>query len=149
MADGFSLNCLDAEVCTDLVNHKSDGYSLDAENQNIKCEGVQNANGNGNDNDDEIFCTGVKDDLTTSCVETSEKEFNSRKRKRESLSGMVNWMRTIAKHPFDPLAQPLPEPSKWKEYKGGQDFFVQMLRARDVLSVRKHAEPNFGSSSKV
>lgn len=75
--------------------------------------------------------------------------FNSRKRKRELLSGMVNWTSAIAIHPFDPVAQTLPEPSKRKEYKGGQNFFVQILRARDVLSMRKCAEPNSGSSSKV
>ncbi|KEH21094.1 hypothetical protein MtrunA17_Chr8g0387161 [Medicago truncatula] len=61
---------------------------------------------------------------------------------------MVNWTSAIAIHPFDPVAQTLPEPSKWKEYKGGQNFFVQILRARDVLSMRKCAEPNSGSSSK-
>jgi hypothetical protein len=115
----------------DLVNHKSDGYLSDTKNRNNKCDGVQNVNGDGNGGDDEKLGTGVKDDITASCAET-EKEFNSRKRKRES-----------------PVAQPLTEPSKGKEYKGGQDISVQMLRARDVLSVRKHAEPNYGSSSKV
>ncbi|XP_024636354.2 AT-rich interactive domain-containing protein 2 [Medicago truncatula] len=114
----------------DLVNQKSDGYLLDTKNQNNKCDGVQNVNSYGNGGDDEKLGTGVKDVMTASCVET-EKEFNSRKRNRES-----------------PVAQPLTEPSKGKEYKGDQDIFVQMLRARDVLSVRKHAEPNRGSSSK-
>jgi len=133
----------------DFVNHKSDGYLLDTNYQNNKCKAVHNVNSDDNADDDEKFGTGVKDDLTTFCAGTSEKEFYSRKRKRESLSGMVNWTRNIAKHLFDPLAQPLPEPSKWKEYKGGHDYFFQMLRARDILSVRKHAEPNSGTSSKV
>ncbi|GAU19422.1 hypothetical protein TSUD_76650 [Trifolium subterraneum] len=70
----------------------------------------------------------------------------SRKRKWESLSGMINWMRHIAKHPVDPVPE---EPSKWKEYNGGNDFFVQLLRARDVLVVRKNVEPKSGSSSQV
>ena len=133
----------------DFVNHKSDGYLLDTNYQNNKCKPVHNVSSDGNADNDEKFGTGVKDDLTASCAGTSEKEFYSRKRKRESLSGMVNWTRNIAKHLFDPLAQPLPEPSKWTEYKGGQDFFFQVLRARDVLLVRKHAEPNSGTSSKV
>jgi len=38
---------------------------------------------------------------------------------------MVNWTRAIAIHPFDPVAQTLPEPSKWKEYKGGQNFLFR------------------------
>jgi len=116
----------------DLVNPKSDGNLLDTKNQNNKCEGVQNFNGDGNEDDNEKFGTGVKDDLAASF------EFHSHKCKRESLSEMIDWTKNIAIHPFDP-----------EEYKGGQDFFVQMLKARDVLSVRKHAEPNSGSSSKV
>ncbi|RHN52323.1 hypothetical protein MtrunA17_Chr6g0479271 [Medicago truncatula] len=131
MANESSLDHLD------LVNHKSDGNLLDAKSQNNKCEGVQNFNGDGNEDGNEKFSTGVEDDLATSSVETSENEFHSRKRKRESLSGMINWTKNIAIHPFDP-----------EEYKGGQDFLDQMLWARDVLSVRKHAEPDSGSSSK-
>ncbi|XP_058732034.1 AT-rich interactive domain-containing protein 2-like isoform X2 [Vicia villosa] len=96
----------------------------------------------GND-DEEKNCN--TDDVL--CMEISAEEIHSRKRKRESLSGMITWMREIAKHPFDPAAKPLPEPSKWKGCKGGQNFFVQMLKARDVLSVRKNSKPNSGSSS--
>ncbi|CAL5214855.1 unnamed protein product [Lathyrus oleraceus] len=96
----------------------------------------------GND-DEEKFCN--TDDVLR--VEISAEKFHSSKRKRESLSEMITWMRDIAKHPFDPAAQPLPEPSKWKGCKGGQNFFVQMLKARDVLLVRKHSKPNSGSSS--
>jgi len=154
MANRSSLDCLETETFTefhengdclsniiehiDLVNHKNDGNLLDAKNQNNKCEDVQYFNSDGNEDDNEKFDTGVKDDLATSFVETSENEFHSRKRKRESLSEMINWTKNIAIHPFDP-----------EEYKGGQDFLDQMLWARDVLSVRKHAEPDSGSSSKV
>ncbi|GAU19417.1 hypothetical protein TSUD_76610 [Trifolium subterraneum] len=67
----------------------------------------------------------------------------------QKSSGMVNWVRHTAKHPFGHVALPLPEPSKWKEYKGGNDFFVQLLRTRDVLAVRKNAEPNSGPSSQL
>lgn len=131
----------------DLVNQKSDGFLLDTKNRNNKSEGVQHVDGDGDD-DDENFSKGVKDDLAAACVEISGKEFNSRKRKREELSGMVNWMRHVAKYPLEPVAQPIPEPSKWKEYKG-HGFFPQILRARDARSVRKHTEPNSGSSSQV
>ncbi|KAK2439084.1 AT-rich interactive domain-containing protein [Trifolium repens] len=121
----------------DLVNQKSSGYLLDSINLTNKCLDVQQVDGEGNDDDDDkFFGNSLKDYLAA-----------SRKRKRESISGMVNWTRHIAKHPFDPVALPLPEPSKWKEYKGGKDLFVQLLRARDVLAVRKNAEPNSGSSS--
>ncbi|CAI8619459.1 unnamed protein product [Vicia faba] len=64
-----------------------------------------------------------------------KEDFHSRKHELESSFGMVTWTRHIAKHPLDPAAKLLPEPSKWKE--------------RDVLSVRKHAELNRGSSSQT
>ncbi|KAL5052977.1 hypothetical protein RYX36_033659 [Vicia faba] len=67
------------------------------------------------------------------CLEISAEDFHSRKHELESSFGMVTWTRHIAKHPLDHAAKLLPEPSKWKE--------------RDVLSVRKHAELNRGSSS--
>jgi hypothetical protein len=42
----------------------------------------------------------------------------------------------IAKHPFNSVSQPLPEPSKsWKEYKRGNDFFVQLLSSISVKLV--------------
>ncbi|XP_039690606.1 AT-rich interactive domain-containing protein 2 [Medicago truncatula] len=121
-----------------LVPPPSPSILNDFSGFNFDLEGtVQNFNGDGNEDDNEKFSTGVEDDLGTCFVETSENEFHSRKRKRESLSGMINWTKNIAIHPFDP-----------EEYKGGQDFLDQMLWARDVLSVRKHAEPDSGSSSK-
>ncbi|XP_061355316.1 AT-rich interactive domain-containing protein 2 [Gastrolobium bilobum] len=126
----------------DLVNHKSDTNLLDAKYQIIKCEGVPLVNGD----DDENFCNCVKDDLATTLAEVAEKEFNSRKRKREALSGMLNWMKQIAKNPLDPVTELIPKPSKWKEYKG-QNFFVQLMRAREVLSLRQPVEPNSGPSS--
>ncbi|KAJ1405991.1 ARID DNA-binding domain [Sesbania bispinosa] len=126
----------------DLVNHKSDTNLLDTKNQNNKCEDAQHPDGD----DDEKLSNGIEDDLATSVAEIAEKEFNSRKRKREALSGMLNWMKHIAKHPLHPLTQSIPKPSKWKEYKG-QDSFVQILRAREVLLLRQHVEPNSGSSS--
>lgn len=131
----------------DLVNHKSDASLSDTENQNNKCEDVQHVDGDGDHHDDdEKLCNGVKDDLSASVAEIAEKGFNSRKRKREALSGMLNWMKDVAKHPLDPLTQPIPKLSKFKEYKG-QDVVVQVLRARDVLSLRQHVEPNSGPSS--
>ncbi|CAI8619458.1 unnamed protein product [Vicia faba] len=102
-----------------------------------------NPKSDGNDGE-EKFCNTDDDVL---CVEISAEEFHSPKCKRESLSEMITWMRDIAKHPFDPAAQPLPEPSELKGCRGGQNFSVQMLKARDVLFVRKHSKPNSGSSS--
>jgi hypothetical protein len=82
------------------INQKSDGSLLGTKNLNNKCEGVQHVGG-----DDEKIGNGVKGDLAASYVDVSGEEFGSRKRKRESISGMVNSTRHIAKHPIDLVAQ--------------------------------------------
>ncbi|KHM99959.1 AT-rich interactive domain-containing protein 2-like [Glycine soja] len=126
----------------DLVNHKNGNNLLDTNDQNNKSKDVQRIEGDN----DEKSANGIKGNPATLGAEGAEKEFNPRKRKRDVLFGMLNWMKHIAKHPLDPLTQPIPKPSKWKEYNG-QDFFGQFLRAREALSLRQHEEPNSGSSS--
>ena len=81
----------------DLANHKGERNLLGTKNQNT-CEDVQNAHGD----DDEKVCNDFENDLDTSNTGVANREFNSRKRKRELLSGMLNWMKHIAKHPLDP-----------------------------------------------
>jgi hypothetical protein len=82
------------------INQKSDGALLGTKNLNNKCEGVQHVGG-----DDEKIGNGVKGDLAASYVDVSGDEFDSHKRKRESISEMVNSTRHIAKHPIDLVAQ--------------------------------------------
>lgn len=69
----------------------------------------------------------------------TQKESFYRKRKRESLSGMLNWVIQIAKYPDNPLIGSIPEPSKWKEH-GDKELWVQAIRARDALLRRRHVE---------
>ncbi|GLT90869.1 hypothetical protein SLE2022_087850 [Rubroshorea leprosula] len=66
-------------------------------------------------------------------------EVSSRKRKRLSLSGMLNWVVQIAKNPIDPSIGPIPEPSKWKENHQGTDFWFQLMRARDALMQKRQS----------
>ncbi|KAK8472759.1 hypothetical protein PHAVU_002G291300 [Phaseolus vulgaris] len=127
---------------TDLANHKNGNNLLDTKDQNNKSEDVQHIEGDNN----EKSCNGIKDNPATLGAECADKEYNPRKRKRDAFSGMINWMKDIAKHPLVPLTQPIPKPSKWKEYKG-RDFFGQFLKARLILSPRTHEEPNSGLSS--
>ncbi|XP_027921685.1 AT-rich interactive domain-containing protein 2 [Vigna unguiculata] len=127
---------------TDLVNHSNGNNPLDTKDQNNKPEDVQHIEGDNN----EKSSNGIKDNPATLGAECADKECNPLKRKRDAFSGMLNWMKNIAKHPLYPLTQPIPKPSKWKEYKG-RDFFGQFLKARKLLSLRKHEEPNSGLSS--
>ncbi|XP_010255292.1 PREDICTED: AT-rich interactive domain-containing protein 2 [Nelumbo nucifera] len=55
----------------------------------------------------------------------------SRKRKRESLSGMLNWVTEIAKNPGDPAIKMLPE------WCGGSDSWMHALLAREALFLRR------------
>ncbi|KOM57124.1 hypothetical protein LR48_Vigan11g015600 [Vigna angularis] len=126
---------------TDLVNHKNGNNLLDTKDQNNKSEDVQHIEGD----DNEKSSNGIKDNPATLGAECADKECNLLKRKRDAFSGMLNWMKNIAKHPLDPLTRPIPKPSKWKEHKG-RGFFGQFLKAREVLSLRNH-EPNSGLSS--
>ncbi|KAK7399192.1 hypothetical protein VNO78_10370 [Psophocarpus tetragonolobus] len=127
---------------TDLAKRKNGNNLWDTKDQNNKSKDVQHIDVDN----DEKSCNGIIKNAATLGAEGAEKEFNPLKRKRDALSGMLNWMKHIAKDPLDPLTEPIPKPSKWKEGKG-QDFFGQFLRAREVLSLRPHEEPNSGSSS--
>ncbi|CAL0312636.1 unnamed protein product [Lupinus luteus] len=136
------LNLKKIRKCIDSVNHKNETNVLDTKNQDNICEDVQNVHA-----DDEVkLCMGDKDNQATLDKEDVEKEFNNRKRKREALSGILNWMKHIAKCPLVPVTPPIPKPLKWKEYKG-EDCFFQLLRAREVLLLKQCVEPNSGPNS--
>ncbi|KAJ0047547.1 hypothetical protein Pint_15135 [Pistacia integerrima] len=74
-----------------------------------------------------------------------QNNFSYRKRKRESLSGMLNWLIKIAQHPDDPSVGVIPEPSKWKQYEE-KTLWVQAIRARDALLRRRHVDSNITQS---
>ncbi|XP_054825009.1 AT-rich interactive domain-containing protein 2-like isoform X2 [Prosopis cineraria] len=120
----------------DLIDHEGEMNLPDNKNQPTICENVHSILGDANLK----LSDGVKDDLASLNSEVPVKESNSRKRKREALSSMLNWIRRIAKYPHDPSIEPIPEASKWKEYKG-QDFWVQILRAREALRLRSCDKP--------
>ncbi|KAG2681095.1 hypothetical protein I3760_11G129100 [Carya illinoinensis] len=70
----------------------------------------------------------------------ARRELNFHKRKRESLAGMLNWVIQIAKHPEDPSVGVTPKPSKWNEHES-KELWVQALRAREALFLRRHPNP--------
>lgn len=120
----------------DLVNHKNEVDLLDQKCQPIVCE-----------NDDSIHGgNGIEDALANLDSEDTKKKHSSRKRKREELSAMLNWIRQTAKHPLDPSIGPIPEPSKWKECKG-KDYWVQILRAKEAVLLKSQIQPNSGQPS--
>lgn len=145
LKEDVSVQLLSCEMTSnDLVNHKSEMNSLDNGNQPPISMDVDSIVGDANVK----CCNGVEDDLHSLNSDVPLKELiSSRKRKRDALSSMLNWIRKTAKNPLEPSVKLIPEASKWKECKG-QDFGVQILRAREaLLQLRSSDKPNGGPSS--
>lgn len=90
------------------------------------------------DDDDEKVCNDDQNGVLISLDSLNKKE-NDRKRKRESLSGMLNWVVQIAKQPNDPSIGVIPGPTNWKEHKGDECWF-QVIRAREALLLRRNVD---------
>jgi hypothetical protein len=61
------------------------------------------------------------------------------KRKRESLSGMWNWVTRVAMNPCDPAVGSLPEWSKWKSH-GKEEMWKQVLLAREAIFLKRQLD---------
>ncbi|KAJ6686265.1 AT-RICH INTERACTIVE DOMAIN-CONTAINING PROTEIN 2 [Salix purpurea] len=72
-------------------------------------------------------------------IATSKESVSSRKRKRESIPRMLNWLTGIARDPCDPLVGSLPEWSKWKFY-GNEECWKQVLLTREALSLKRNVD---------
>ncbi|KAK9743024.1 hypothetical protein RND81_03G212000 [Saponaria officinalis] len=64
------------------------------------------------------------------------KEVSSHKRKRDWLSGMLQWMVNVAKNPVDLAIGEIPKSSKWASY-GNDNRWKQVLLAREALFLKK------------
>ncbi|KAJ6426567.1 hypothetical protein OIU84_022213 [Salix udensis] len=114
---------------------------------------VHNGVGNRNSDNDKkfhaeknnYFHDSDDDDVVILDSSTAKKEFNSRKRKRESLTRMLNWVIQIAKCPDDPSIGVISPQFKWKDHKGNE-LWLQAIRAREALLQRKHFNPNIEQS---
>ncbi|CAK7348860.1 unnamed protein product [Dovyalis caffra] len=72
-------------------------------------------------------------------LETFEESVSSRKRKRESLYRMLNWVTGIARDPCDPIVGSLPEWSKLKSYGNGE-CWKQVLVTREALFLKRNVD---------
>ncbi|KAK6263132.1 hypothetical protein QUC31_008948 [Theobroma cacao] len=84
------------------------------------------------DNDEKV----CRNDLGVLDPPVARKEFSTRKRKRESLAGMLNWVTQVAKCHDDPSVWAIAEPSKWKDH-GGNEFWIQAIRAREAIRQKR------------
>lgn len=124
----------------DMEIEKTELDLLDTKNRHERCKCLGKKCSDNNrknyDNDDKL----CNDDPSI-----TQKEYCYRKRKRESLSGMLNWVIQIAKYPDDPLIGVIPEPSKWKNNED-KELWLHAIRARDALLQRKHVNSNIHQS---
>lgn len=115
---------------------------LDMKDQHEVCNGIGNKH---TDDDDEKFRDYKEnksyddDDVVILNPRIGKKIFDSRKRKRESLSTMLKWVIQIAKCPDGPLSEEIP--SKLKDYKG-RELWAQAVRARDALLLKRLVDSN-------
>ncbi|KAL3517184.1 hypothetical protein ACH5RR_024086 [Cinchona calisaya] len=63
----------------------------------------------------------------------------SRKRRRESYLGMLNWMNKVARDPCDPAIGFLPDKSKWKYYATDL-VWKQVLSVREAMLLKRNSE---------
>lgn len=94
----------------------------------------QNGGGGGGSNKDN------EDGVIVFNSSFSKKEKDC-KRKRESLSGLLKWLTEIASRSDDPSVGIIAGTSKLKEHED-KEFWVQAMRAREVLLHRRPVDSN-------
>ncbi|KAJ8900673.1 hypothetical protein K2173_025450 [Erythroxylum novogranatense] len=69
-------------------------------------------------------------------LDNSEELSSSRKRKRESLHKMLNWVTWIARDPCGPDVAALPERAKWNSF-GSEELWKQVLLFRETFFLKR------------
>ncbi|KAL0547822.1 hypothetical protein IC582_012251 [Cucumis melo] len=70
----------------------------------------------------------------------------SHEKKCESMLGMVNWIKEIAKNPCNPVIGLLPESSKWRS-SGNEEIWKQVLLIREATLLNRHFSSYAGRSA--
>ncbi|MBA0790853.1 hypothetical protein Gohar_015474 [Gossypium harknessii] len=86
--------------------------------------------------DDDVKYTHSDDDVVKLGSSDIKEKFSSNKRKRDSMWGMLNWVKEVAMDPCDLVVGSLPESSKWKSY-GSEELWKQILLFRVAAFHRK------------
>ncbi|KAI9109865.1 hypothetical protein K1719_018906 [Acacia pycnantha] len=95
-------------------------------------------------NDDDVLilnpCSNDDDVLILDPSDVNKESFK-RKRKRESMQGMLSWLTGIAKDPCGPVVDSIPEKSKWRSHSK-EKVWKQALLFREAVFLKRHAESN-------
>ncbi|KAL5551804.1 hypothetical protein UlMin_001980 [Ulmus minor] len=130
--DLVEMECDQNGKSTDIGMDEKELCFSDAKHSNGMCSPFGEGNG---DNDEKMNNVDL---VLNSSVDVKEKDC---KRKRESFSGLLNWLTDVAARSDDPSIGVIAEPSKLQK-KGGNEFSVQAIRAREVLLVKRHVDSN-------
>ncbi|PON92111.1 ARID DNA-binding domain containing protein [Trema orientale] len=119
-------------LVVDLDGGKSSDNSSDEEVMNVDSGAVRESNG------DDDLAMNVDSGAFKEAKDEGEGE-DGDEESRESLRGLMNWVRTIAKDPGDPVFGSLPESSKWRSY-GNVETWKQVLLAREAIFLRRNID---------
>ncbi|XP_021969632.1 AT-rich interactive domain-containing protein 1 [Helianthus annuus] len=85
-------------------------------------------------------CVGEKHvGISESCVGIEEEKKVIKKRKKESCLPLLDWVKSVAKDPCDPVIGSLPESYKWKAY-GSEHVWKQVLMAKEAMSLKVNVD---------
>ncbi|XP_004300803.1 PREDICTED: AT-rich interactive domain-containing protein 2-like [Fragaria vesca subsp. vesca] len=101
---------------------------------------MHSGTGTGNGHDDEKACHDDQNGTFVLPSRVDSKENERKRKRRESLSGMLNWVIQTATQLGDVSIGEIPEPAKWKKHQGNE-FWFQAIKAREALMVRRDINP--------
>nr|XP_011463906.1 PREDICTED: uncharacterized protein LOC101313418 [Fragaria vesca subsp. vesca] len=101
---------------------------------------MHSGTGTGNGHDDEKACHDDQNGTLVLPSSVDSKENERKRKRRESLSGMLNWVIQTATKLGDVSIGEIPEPAKWKKHQGNE-FWFQAIKAREALMLRRDLNP--------
>lgn len=126
-----------AEKSRGLNLQKDENAFLDGVGSNVELS-YDGRTYDGHDPDD-------KEGVIIDAISIEELNF-SHEKKCESMLGMVNWIKEIAKNPCNPVIGLLPESSKWKS-SGNEKIWKQVLLIREATLLNRHISSYAGRSA--
>ncbi|KAJ9188315.1 hypothetical protein P3X46_003683 [Hevea brasiliensis] len=138
--DSFSVgNYKCKDVQENLQSNSTSAQVCNEEEDEVKSVVVGMDGSKKDDNGDE-------NDVIVLDSDAVEGFISGRKRKRESMCRVVNWITGIAKNPCEPVVGSLPERSKWESY-GNEVMWKQVLLVREALFLKRHVDSSAEKST--
>ncbi|XP_050378706.1 AT-rich interactive domain-containing protein 2 [Argentina anserina] len=101
---------------------------------------MHSGTGTCNGGKDENVCNDHQYGTLTVPSSVNSKENDRKRKRRESLSGMLNWVIQTARQVGDISNREIPESAKWRTHQGNE-FWFHAIKARDALMLRRDINP--------